>query len=661
MSLFTPSLSKLRVSIALEDDDGFPMTPGGEARTGKPTLVVTRLHYPGGHIAVIDTVRARYALGDNHHLVGAALIAGGRIEVQVGALEPTRGGELPSGLPSYVCRSLAQRVRRWVTASYAVATETDPRDRLPWAHTRGQGLRYGLTRGALRSLGLLVSTLLRCEAGHNHTGLNRGLLRLVPLFNIWGASSELHAALPYGVRSRITHCDCGHYETNDRSQVGASTTVCASCVGGTYVFCEDDGDYHPRAEAVYYETVDEWVTQATHEERLRDAGRLPPRRSSASRAYIYSNGAFSTNHLNDPEIESTATGDFTLGLEFECVPNGSDEREGLVEHIGSNFGGRIICKEDGSLDAYGVELVFAPLTLKTLKKTWSAVEFPSGVKAWDTECCGTHVHIDSRAFTRLSLAKFVAFWNAPSNATLIRRIAGRHPLGDKACDQQAKQYASTVEPDPDAASIVQQLKNGELNAERYRAVNLTTLSNQEQRRLGLEETDSSYHVYNTVELRIFRASMRRERTLAQVEMAHASVMFAREGSARNMTSTAFTAWLKGRAGAYPNLASMLGLRPALRDKPKGTCAPRRRKRAHAEAPAAEPEPATPPALSPQGAWPVPLPEIRLRTDGFVEADEVIREASRSLIDGWARSEWGGTTTVTARSIDGRSATCAIPA
>ena len=55
------------------------------------------------------------------------------------------------------------------------------------------------------------------------------------------------------------------------------------------------------------------------------------------------------------------------------------------------------------------------------------------------------------------------------------------------------------------------------------------------------------------------ASRKAARTLAQVEMAHATVVFAREGSAADMTDKAFTEWLRSRGQRYGHLRAMLGV------------------------------------------------------------------------------------------------------
>ncbi|MDR0479171.1 MAG: amidoligase family protein [Burkholderiaceae bacterium] len=439
--------------------------------------------------------------------------------------------------------------------------------------------RHNCTRDELIKIGALVRAIVQKQETNSHALIN-GLLRdLIDCLNNSGAAGHVINNFPEPIFRRITRCDCGHFENID-STYGRNFTICEDCYeSDAYVFCQDDDEYHEEDEAVYIESRGAYYTIEGAAEINGDAEDDEPGASN-----IHPWGAKSSKYLDAPEIASSSEGDFTLGMEFECVPDSAQSRTDFADDLTAEFTGTILCKEDASLPSNGLELVFAPLTLQTLKTTWRSVQFPEGTQAWDAQSCGTHIHIDARAFTRLSLAKFVAFWNAPGNADLIRNVAGRHPSRDP----QARQYAATVEPAPSAKSIVGQLKNGELNLNRYRAVNLTTLSRSEQERLGLDfNLGTSGRVYDTVELRIFRASLRPERTLAQIEMAHATVLYAREGSIAGMTADAFSQWLRGHVAEYPHLAAWLGHRKALKPKPGNL--PLRQTAAPIESPASEHE------------------------------------------------------------------------
>ena len=398
-------------------------------------------------------------------------------------------------------------------------------------------LRHNLTREERVELGVAVRAAL--EGGDSS--------EVVELLNYFDAASSIVDVLPRELD--IRNNTCGHFSTCDESNTSGDTSVCDACLeDGSWVLCVDDNAYHDADDATYDERSDSYYADADNIESDDDDDDEP-----LSDEGVYGWGDDAMSVLNSPTFDSTPTGEFTMGMEFECVPS---NRSALVNDVVDNHEGFIMCKTDGSLPSGGLELVFAPMALEDVKKRWLSVDFPCGTSAWDNGRCGTHIHIDSRAFNRLSIAKFIAFWNAPGNADLIRRVAGRHP----SVDAQAAEYAAIVPPSESARSIVSQVKSGMLCASRYRAVNLTTMGRRELERLGLNTDGSGHHAsYNTVELRIFRASRKASRTLAQIEMAHATVVFAREGSAADMTDKAFTEWLRSRGQRYGHLRAMLGV------------------------------------------------------------------------------------------------------
>ncbi len=357
---------------------------------------------------------------------------------------------------------------------------------------------------------------------------------------------------PDVVRDYMTRGTCGHWEWNDNLVMGDNdVSCCQNCYRiGEYRRPADRPDNLYNEDDLYYsENADDYLTYDDSANDDDDDDARDPHTGG-----VYDWGVNALEVLNEPEITSKSDGDFTIGMEFECEPNSFDTRSTLAEHVRDTSKGTIMCKNDGSLSSMGIELVFAPLTLESTKKAWRNVKFPLGTQAWNARSCGMHVHVDSRAFTRLSLAKFVAFWNHRDNAALIRSVAGRH----SSTDSQAHQYAASFELDP--TSVVRTLKKSGISENRYRCVNLTTLSQDTCERLGVNyETRGHHQSYNTVEVRVFRASLKPERTLAQLEMVHASVEFARQGSTSDMTEAAFREWLKRNGARYPHLRAWLDI------------------------------------------------------------------------------------------------------
>jgi hypothetical protein len=93
---------------------------------------------------------------------------------------------------------------------------------------------------------------------------------------------------------------------------------------------------------------------------------------------------------------------------------------------------------------------------------------------------------------------------------------------------------------------------------RYYMVNTTCLRRPEADRLGVRYVGERN--FNTIELRIFRATLKQERLLAQIEFTHAVVMFCRVASMRDLDGVSFIKWLKTIDNRYPHLSDWYGIR-----------------------------------------------------------------------------------------------------
>jgi hypothetical protein len=116
---------------------------------------------------------------------------------------------------------------------------------------------------------------------------------------------------------------------------------------------------------------------------------------------------------------------------------------------------------------------------------------------------------------------------------------------------------------------LQKAKNHDHGAQRYRIANLCNLGYDERDRLGLY-ADASSRGFSTIELRVFRASLKKNRMLAQIEFAAASVYFARDTSLQAVMAKDFEIWLARNVGMFPHLASFLGIGKVRTVNPKDT-------------------------------------------------------------------------------------------
>jgi hypothetical protein len=407
-----------------------------------------------------------------------------------------------------------------------------------------------LARKTYRDFGHLVA---RAKAGDE--SITNDDLRST-FFNIANRYSD--ASLPVSSAFRvisdmgdmdITYCDCGHYEDSNNTHDVRNDTWCDSCFDDDAVYCEDNGEYWPRDDAYYSESRDAYYTYDRDEDDDDDDDDEEDRNQPIM--------SYCTNVLHVLDYPSGITsshfGEFTLGIELEMTSGDHDSNEAaelVRSRLGSDY---CIIKSDGSLPSNGFEVVTSPQGLAKHIEVFKAWEIDPAYRAWNTGKCGMHVHIDSRAFTQLTVGKFLMFINSSGNVDFIRKIAGRHP----SVDDQARSYCAA-----EHQSILANPKTAVKgkSGERYRMVNMCNLGSREARRLGLSMDNSYNGKYNTVELRIFRASLKKERLLAQIEFTHASVMFCRVASWRDLNGTSFVKWLKTVAGQYPALTKWYGVR-----------------------------------------------------------------------------------------------------
>lgn len=355
-----------------------------------------------------------------------------------------------------------------------------------------------------------------------------------------------------GIAFELDTFHCDHWgESGSGSEVnigrGRYRAYCQHCVEDSDVVIEtyDTGILMLREQAYWSDSSEEYYEHDFDRDEDEDSD------SEENANHLMS---YSTNVLNllnkDDSFTSSPFGEFHMGVELELVTSGFVDSavSDLRSRLGEDY---IICKSDGSLPSGGVEVVTAPRKLTDHIKRFKDWVIDSQYKAWNTGQCGMHVHIDSRAFTRMTLGKFIVFINAEDNADFIRKIAGRHPLRDS----QAQSYCAAE--GQDAMENPSKALKGK-SSNRYYMVNTTCLRPTEADRLGVRYVGERN--FNTIELRIFRASLKKERLLAQLEFTHAVIMFCRVASMRDLDGVSFLKWLKTTDNRYPHLSDWYGIR-----------------------------------------------------------------------------------------------------
>ena len=234
-------------------------------------------------------------------------------------------------------------------------------------------------------------------------------------------------------------------------------------------------------------------------------------------------------------------GKYYLGFELEVEARQTSRHEG-AELAQLEFGAHAYLKDDGSLND-GFEIVTHPHTLEEYHNNfnWKALSKLKnhGLRSWNTSTCGLHVHVSRDAFygdVRLSYEQRILQRQAHElrfmkliydNERQVCRIAGR----------SGNQYAGFH----DKGKLVRKVKSGYQENGRYSAINT--------------ENDA------TLEVRVFKGSLRPERILSALEFVTASVEYTRDlpinGKNNALSWLAFTGYVAKHADAYPNLALIM--------------------------------------------------------------------------------------------------------
>lgn len=301
---------------------------------------------------------------------------------------------------------------------------------------------------------------------------------------------------------RDTHRRC--YECAGRCHVDRLTLtdgdedVCPSCLERLYVFCHDCDVFEH------------------YDNRCSEDG-----------------GVESYSYKPDPCFYETAHEDVSdtspyFGVELEIEAVHAEIAEG-VELIGSHLGDLAYCKADGSLRD-GFELVTHPMTLDFVhEQDWRVLSLlaNSGFRSWKTSTCGIHVHVSRAGFKgRAHVWRFCHLFYR--NAEEWQRFAGRSGSSWARFDGQRPKVAKVLK--------------AEEYPERYVAVNLCN-------------TD-------TVEIRIFRGTLRAKRMVADVEGVAAALAYTRDLTVPEVRAGAlgwptFTSYLSEQARTYPSLVAVL--------------------------------------------------------------------------------------------------------
>lgn len=314
----------------------------------------------------------------------------------------------------------------------------------------------------------------------------------------------------HGGEAHFTYCDnCENTVQDSNTGTYRGNTYCNSCIRENVYDCDDCG-------------AESWSG---------DDHDCDDDRRSIIHSYGYK-----------PNPIFFGQGTYHMGFELEVEARGISRFEG-AQLAQDTLGKHAYMKSDASLND-GFEIVTHPHTLDYYQEQfdWSVLSKlkRNGLRSWNTDTCGLHVHVSREAF-----GGFVNFDTSPQdimhmqahqlrfmkliydNERQVSRIAGRASSG----------YASFA----DKGKLVPKVKHGHSMHGHCAAVNVENFS--------------------TIEIRVFKGSLRKERVLSALEFVTAGVEYTRDlkvtGKNTALSWLRFTAYVSQEAEKYPNLALIM--------------------------------------------------------------------------------------------------------
>ena len=308
---------------------------------------------------------------------------------------------------------------------------------------------------------------------------------------------------------------CDHMRTYDDSRDWDGETYCEGCYDNNTYECENCGEM-------------QW--RYNDHDCSEDDDSLIHSYSYRPSPYFFGNGKYH----------------FGFELEVEARRNSRYDGARIVTNY---LGGRVYIKDDGSLSD-GFEIVTHPHTLETYHNEfdWKVLDTlrEEGYRSWNTSTCGLHVHVSRTAFGNGDP------WAYPlSDEERSRRILSRqaHELrfmkliydNQRQVERIAGRSNNSYATFEDKGNLVRKIKLGHQNSGRYSAINT--------------ENDE------TIEIRVFKGSLRKERVLSAIEFVHACVEYTRtvKVTSKNhaLSWLKFTGYISNNEESYPNLVTIM--------------------------------------------------------------------------------------------------------
>lgn len=253
-----------------------------------------------------------------------------------------------------------------------------------------------------------------------------------------------------------------------------------------------------------------------------------------------------------------------MGFELEVEIRDGDMRE-HAERVTNSLGEHVYLKYDGSLE-HGFEIVTHPHTLDSYRKEFAFESFRrfrgEGLRSWDTDTCGLHIHVSRTAFgdspydnrTRSDIIKSRQFHELRfikliyDNERQVTRLAGR----------TSPVYANFQDKGSLAKKVIGNRKKDSTGFDGM---------------LGdVGGRHAAVNTYNdsTLEVRIFKGSLNEKRVLMALEFVHSAVEYTRDlkvnGKNKALSWLAFSGYVHANQEQYPHLHELM-VHTLERDRP----------------------------------------------------------------------------------------------
>lgn len=213
------------------------------------------------------------------------------------------------------------------------------------------------------------------------------------------------------------------------------------------------------------------------------------------------------------------------GFELEVENRGSEDNDDMAGSM-PDF---TYCKEDGSI-YNGFEIVSHPLSFQWIKENKAAFDEIFNLrnvdfKSYNTSTCGMHVHISKRAFTTIHLFKFLRFFY-DMDQDFILAISQR----------------GSVEKMDSWSTLKKETKTTSLAKSKYQSGRYTAVNMQNS---------------NTVEIRIFKGTLKKESFFKNLEFCKSVFEFTKDTGIKDITVDKFKAFLCRHKKSYRNLIKFI--------------------------------------------------------------------------------------------------------